>query len=550
MNRVNEAESDAILIKPPEVGKDPSRIRRMFAGIARRYDLLNRLLSLDVDRSWRRRAVKLLDPRPGEKILDVCTGTADLALAIARAAAGRPGGGASVVGADFCPEMVRLGEAKRRRATGGGEDRVTLAVADALRLPFPDGAFDAAAVAFGIRNLPDPRAGFREMMRVLRPGGRAAILEFTRPPGRWFRALFGLYFRNVLPRIGRLISRAPEPEARDAYSYLRDSVEAFPDPRAIAAEMEAAGLEDVRFELLSKGIACIHLGAVPRIHSSGANPRDCSSEVAEDTGEETDIKETESSQTFAVILEPRSPRPFREIGGVLADVLGCHLADAMARARSGGGIVVPSAGAAAARALVSGLEMIGVSALAVDPEILHDLPRGVRVRSLVFGPDSFAASPGNGPAITVRRESIAGVHLWGIPTAARTPAEPVPPLADLADSELLSARAAKLGEALRAAGSPELGLTIIPLEPGVPLRIYRDRIDYTASLGQRKMPTSVDNFLLVLEDFRTFAPGVWLLDRVDDFLDRLNPAAVLYRRPEEVQNFERWMQAWIRYQER
>lgn len=241
-------------MKPQAVDKDPRRIRTMFAGIARRYDALNHLLSLNVDRSWRRTAARLIDPRPGELLLDLCTGTADLALELSRSGGGD--GGARVIGTDFCPEMLRIGEGKRRRRGAP----VRLAAADALRLPFAAERFHAASVAFGIRNLSDLDLGLGEILRILRPGGRAVILEFTTPTMPGFRNLFGFYFHRVLPRLGRLVSRSPDPVAGRAYSYLPDSVRQFPDADGLAAAMTRAGFVKVGYRRLTMGIACIHSG--------------------------------------------------------------------------------------------------------------------------------------------------------------------------------------------------------------------------------------------------------------------------------------------------
>ncbi len=243
--------------------KESARIRGMFAGISRRYDLLNHLLSLNIDRLWRRRTARELRLVPGDRALDVCTGTADLALELARHVDADAGG--CVVGADFTPEMVAIGERKRRRR---GEDRVRLLVGDTLALPFPDASFDVATVAFGIRNVCDLDAGLAEMARVLVPGGRVAILEFTTPRLPVFRKIYRLYFQRVLPRIGRWLSR-PSGAARssdtsgdeaDAYSYLPASVDEFPRPDALSDRLRAAGFESVRYRLLTGGIAALHLG--------------------------------------------------------------------------------------------------------------------------------------------------------------------------------------------------------------------------------------------------------------------------------------------------
>lgn len=257
-------------MRPSRISKNSHEIRRMFAGISGRYDFLNHLLSLNVDRLWRKKAVRTLDPRPGEKILDLCTGTADLALEIARfqgnrgRGPGNPGAGpALVVGADFCREMILLGNSKRRARGEKNGAPLQLLLADALQLPFPDGCFDGAAVAFGIRNLENLNAGLGEMLRVLRPGGRAALLEFTTPPRPWFRSLFRLYFHKILPRIGAWIAPSRDPGSGRAYSYLPESVNRFPGADELAGAMAGAGFERIRYVRLTMGIACIHLGERP-----------------------------------------------------------------------------------------------------------------------------------------------------------------------------------------------------------------------------------------------------------------------------------------------
>jgi len=223
-----------------------SYVRDMFTAIAPRYDLLNHLLSLNIDRGWRRRAVRRLawEQRPDGTFLDVCAGTLDLAVELAHQASfhGR------VVGADFVVPMLKLGRDKAPGLRPVG--------ADALRLPFPDAAFDGATVGFGVRNLADLDAGLQELRRVLRPGGRLVILEFTLPPTWPVRAVYLAYFRHLLPFVGRLVSKH-----RDAYTYLPDSVQQFPRPQDLAERMERAGFDDVGFERLTLGIAGVHWGA-------------------------------------------------------------------------------------------------------------------------------------------------------------------------------------------------------------------------------------------------------------------------------------------------
>lgn len=220
-------------------------VRRMFAEIAPRYDLLNHLLSLNIDRRWRRIAVASLgwERRPAGRYLDLCAGTLDLAATLAR----QQGFGGRVVGADFVLPMLQRG--------AGKAPAVVPLNADALGLPFADAAFDGAMVGFGVRNLMDLDAGLREAARVLRPGARLVILEFTTPARQPLRALYGLYFRRVLPAIGRLVSKH-----MTAYTYLPESVLGFPEPEALADRMRCAGFHDVACRRLSGGICAVHTG--------------------------------------------------------------------------------------------------------------------------------------------------------------------------------------------------------------------------------------------------------------------------------------------------
>lgn len=231
---------------PPE-GDRAAAVRRMFAAIAPRYDLLNHLLSLNSDRRWRRLAVDrlLAAGDPAGVYLDACAGTLDLAREIA----GRPRFRGRVVACDFAVPMLERGAGKV------AAQPVVLACADTLRLPAADGAFDGAIVGFGVRNLADLDAGLGELARVLRPGAPLVILEFTTPAWRPFRALYLAYFRHVLPRIGRLISRH-----RSAYDYLPATVIAFPAPAELAERMGRAGFEGVEWTVLSAGIAAVHSG--------------------------------------------------------------------------------------------------------------------------------------------------------------------------------------------------------------------------------------------------------------------------------------------------
>jgi demethylmenaquinone methyltransferase/2-methoxy-6-polyprenyl-1,4-benzoquinol methylase len=220
----------------------------MFSAIAPRYDFLNRLLSAGRDRAWRREAIRATAlPREGH-LLDICTGTADMALEAARQFPG-----AHIRGVDFSRPMISHGLAKVERANL--TRRISLQVAPAEVLPFPDQSFDAATVAFGLRNVPDRLRGLREMHRVLRPGGRAVILEFTTPPSPLIRRMYLWYFQGVLPWIGRLVSGHPS-----AYAYLPASVADFPTPDGLAAWMREASFSEVSFRLLTAGIVAVHVG--------------------------------------------------------------------------------------------------------------------------------------------------------------------------------------------------------------------------------------------------------------------------------------------------
>ena len=224
-------------------------VERMFSAIAPRYDFLNRLLSAGRDRYWRREAIRATVLPPKGRLLDICTGTADMALE-----ATRQFPEARIAGVDFSRPMISLGLAKVER--GNLASRISLQVAPAEALPFPDESFDAATVAFGLRNVPDRLRGLREMHRILRPAGHAVILEFTTPPSPLFRRVYLWYFHRVLPWIGRLVSGHPS-----AYSYLPASVVDFPEPQGLSAWMRETGFSEVSYSLLTGGIVAIHVGA-------------------------------------------------------------------------------------------------------------------------------------------------------------------------------------------------------------------------------------------------------------------------------------------------
>jgi demethylmenaquinone methyltransferase / 2-methoxy-6-polyprenyl-1,4-benzoquinol methylase len=223
----------------------------MFDAIAHRYDLLNRLLSLGVDRSWRRKTVAALAVGDGPReVLDVATGTGDLAMAVAQAHAE-----ARVVGLDPSENMLAVGRTKVERAGLGA--RVALVHGDACALPFGDDRFDATCIAFGIRNVPDRALALREMARVTRPGGRVAVLELGEPSGGVLGPLARFHIRTVVPRMGAMLSGARE------YRYLQESIAAFPAPEAFAAMMEAAGLLVREVRPLTFGVCHLYVGSPP-----------------------------------------------------------------------------------------------------------------------------------------------------------------------------------------------------------------------------------------------------------------------------------------------
>lgn len=234
--------------QPDRAAEQRAAVERMFSAIAPRYDLLNRVLSAGRDRAWRREAIRATRLPFGGRLLDVCTGTADMALEAARQFPA-----ATIVGVDFSAPMIALG---RKKVAGARvADRVHLSVAPAEALPFGDRAFDGATVAFGLRNVPDRRRALAEMQRSLKPGGRAVVLEFTTPPGRLFRRVYLWYFHRILPVIGGVVSGHPS-----AYAYLPASVGDFPPPHELAAWMAQAGFRDVSYRLLTGGIVAIHVG--------------------------------------------------------------------------------------------------------------------------------------------------------------------------------------------------------------------------------------------------------------------------------------------------
>jgi demethylmenaquinone methyltransferase/2-methoxy-6-polyprenyl-1,4-benzoquinol methylase len=232
------------------IDKSGERVQRMFGEIAPSYDRMNHLLSLNVDRYWRWWTVKKLQPILGEPILDVCTGTGDLAIAFQRATRGK----SEIVATDFCREMLEIG--RRKQSAAGIGEELTFLEADAQNLPFETDRFAIVSVAFGLRNVADTNRGLAEMTRVCRPGGQVAILEFSTPRWQPLRGFYLLYFRHVLPRIGQFFAR----NNSEAYEYLPATVAEFPDGEALAERMRGVGLKNVKYWSLTFGIATLYVG--------------------------------------------------------------------------------------------------------------------------------------------------------------------------------------------------------------------------------------------------------------------------------------------------
>jgi len=230
-------------LSPEARRQAPGAIRRMFEAVAPRYDRMNRILSVGLDQGWRRAALRDLDCAPGARVLDLCCGTGDLALLLPRDM--RP------VGCDLTPAMLEIADAKaaRRRMAFPG------VAGDAMRLPFATGVFDAAVVGFGIRNLPDLERGLAEIHRVLCPGARLVILEFSRPENGLVRLGHGAWLRLAVPGLARLAASGGEP-----YDYLKDSILSFPDARALARTLGGAGFGEVAYRHLALGTVAIHWG--------------------------------------------------------------------------------------------------------------------------------------------------------------------------------------------------------------------------------------------------------------------------------------------------
>lgn len=222
-----------------------SRVRKMFANISPRYDLLNHLLSFNTDKRWRKKVARMLQARLPEQsqVLDVACGTGDLAITLFESLNAR------VIGIDFCRPMLEMAARKESARA------ISFVEGDALQLPFPNGSFAGVTIAFGLRNLASTEAGLRELLRVLKAGGTAAVLEFSKPTTRGFSTVFDFYFSRLLPLVGGVVSGS-----RNAYQYLPDSVSRFPDQEELASLMKRVGFAEVKYLNLSRGIAALHLG--------------------------------------------------------------------------------------------------------------------------------------------------------------------------------------------------------------------------------------------------------------------------------------------------
>ncbi len=242
------------------VDKSESRVRDMFRQVAPRYDLMNHVLSLNIDRYWRWRTVRRLCgdkqwPLVDGPVLDTCTGTGDLALALRSHLPAE----IDVVGSDFCHAMLQIAQRKQADRPIASKSLVEFVEADSQHLPFADDTFRAVTVAFGLRNVTDTDRGLREMLRVCRPGGQVVVLEFSNPRLPGFRQLYQFYFTHVLPRVGQWFAR----NDKDAYRYLQKSVGQFPDGKQLVQRMEAAGMVDCDFRSLTGGVATIYVGHKP-----------------------------------------------------------------------------------------------------------------------------------------------------------------------------------------------------------------------------------------------------------------------------------------------
>ena len=236
----------------PEQEAKKNQVARMFDGIAHRYDFLNHFFSLGIDVLWRKSCIRILRNEQPEKLLDVATGTADFAIE-----AVRMGLDVHVTGVDISAGMLDVG--REKIAARGWNDRIELIQGDSVALPFDDGSFDAFTVAFGVRNFEDLQGGLKDMLRVLKPGAMGLVLEFSKPKHFPIKQVFGLYFKHIMPTVGKWVSKDPA-----AYTYLPESVQAFPEGESFLDEMRKAGYVDVKAKSLTGGIATIYIGRKPQ----------------------------------------------------------------------------------------------------------------------------------------------------------------------------------------------------------------------------------------------------------------------------------------------
>lgn len=267
------------------VDKSSGRIRRMFGEIAERYDFMNHLLSGGTDVYWRWRTVRRVAPDQSGPILDVCTGTGDLAFAYRK----RAHESVRVIGTDFTHEMLCNALLKRDHKRIAKSDSIQFLEADTMHLPFADSQFQIVSVAFGLRNVADTRLGLSEMTRVCQPGGTVAILEFSLPTNRVIRALYGFYFRHILPRIGQLFAR----NKQAAYNYLPDSVGEFPQGEQLGQMMTQSGLETVHWTPFTFGVATLYCGRKP--DPGGTTQPQQAKAAGSSSGEESAAKEPYSN---------------------------------------------------------------------------------------------------------------------------------------------------------------------------------------------------------------------------------------------------------------
>jgi len=500
----------------------------MFSGISRRYDFLNHLLSLNRDRSWRKRTALALEIRKEDKILDACTGTGDLALELSGYVDKESGG--YVIGTDFCPEMVAIGERKRLERN---EERCSLLVADTLKLPYADETFDAVTVAFGIRNLCDLEAGLRELRRVLKPDGRIALLEFTPPRGAFLRSLFALYLLPLLPWIGRVFSRSSK--GAEAYSYLPASVMDFPDPGKLEELLRQTGFGSVHHRLMTAGIVALHLGLRSEqpesLPNAGAPAEKCS-----------------------LVLAPGSAAAHDDLSAALREQLGMHRSDAMARARYGGGILTSGETRPRLEQLAAALDKLGVSSSIAEAAELENLPRPKRITGLQFSTGKLTAASPGGENTDIEKAGLAGIKVYALlpetpPAKEEKEEEPggnrlsASLLSRSSDDGRMTKPGNKLAGLLDRLQDPRFNgisfhLTLYGANPLIALKINKDEFDYSC-LEADKTGTSLENFLLLLERLLAWLPATGSTEEAEAFLDAPDPETILLSGENEAAAFDR-----------